>query len=348
MTQTISICIIAKNEENCIEDCLKSILPIADEIILVDTGSTDKTLAIAKKYSKTYSIEWNNDFSQARNESLKHASCDWILIIDADEILAKESQKQILNFLKKNNFQNEPIVFNFKILEETDIKDKYKTYYKRALFKNGLGIKFSRPIHEELYIENVELKRINSPMFCIYHKNKNLTKLEKDNKIKNYIQIMLKELEKNITDKDKTDYYKHLGNAYEDLDDRKKALEYYLISHKYYNIAYSSKNDLFYTNLLLKITKLFILNRDDYKNALTYAKELFEITSNSVDGYFYIGYCEKHLGNFESAILNYEKALSILSNKKTLSNFEKMKSNLDYEIQECKLGKVGDHKKSGG
>jgi glycosyltransferase involved in cell wall biosynthesis/Tfp pilus assembly protein PilF len=87
----ISVCLIAKNEEKSIDRCLNSIEEIADEIIFVDTGSTDQTADIAKKYTdKIYFHPWNDSFSEARNHYLDHATGDWIFQIDADEELVKE------------------------------------------------------------------------------------------------------------------------------------------------------------------------------------------------------------------------------------------------------------------
>ena len=91
--QTISLCMITKNEENYLEQCLDSAKEIADEIIIVDTGSTDKTKEIAKSFgAKIVDFKWNEDFSEARNESLKHATKEWILVLDADEEIDPERQ----------------------------------------------------------------------------------------------------------------------------------------------------------------------------------------------------------------------------------------------------------------
>ena len=101
MTNKISVCIIAKNEEKYIEECLKSVLDIADEIIVLDTGSTDKTKDIVSAFPKTklYETTWEDDFSKARNQCISHATGDWILSIDADERLSLSSQQQLINFL---------------------------------------------------------------------------------------------------------------------------------------------------------------------------------------------------------------------------------------------------------
>lgn len=84
----ISVCIISKNEEKHIEECMKHLLPYSFEIILVDTGSTDNTVTLAKKYTdKIFHFDWCNDFSAARNFSIEKASNDWVLILDCDEYL---------------------------------------------------------------------------------------------------------------------------------------------------------------------------------------------------------------------------------------------------------------------
>ncbi len=89
---TISCCMIVKNEEAFLAQCLESVRPHVDEIVIVDTGSTDGTVDIAKRYTdKVYLHPWENSFSKARNYSLSYAAGDWIFIIDADEELLPDS-----------------------------------------------------------------------------------------------------------------------------------------------------------------------------------------------------------------------------------------------------------------
>ncbi len=96
MKNQVSLCMIVKNEEDYLPQCLESIKDIVDEIIIVDTGSTDKTVKIAESYgAKVYYFKWNNNFSEARNESLKYATKDWILILDADDELHSEYQENL-------------------------------------------------------------------------------------------------------------------------------------------------------------------------------------------------------------------------------------------------------------
>ena len=92
---TISLCMIVKNEEKNLERCLKSYAPLMDEIIVVDTGSTDKTKEIASRFTdKMYDFKWVDDFSAARNFSFEKATCDYIFSADADEVLDEENREQ--------------------------------------------------------------------------------------------------------------------------------------------------------------------------------------------------------------------------------------------------------------
>lgn len=98
MIKTVSLCMIVKNEEKYLSRCLESVRNKVDEIIIIDTGSTDSTLEIAKQYTnKIYHFTWVNDFAAARNESLKYATSQYVLILDADEYLdpAADLQKDI-------------------------------------------------------------------------------------------------------------------------------------------------------------------------------------------------------------------------------------------------------------
>src|SRR5690606_26747672 len=85
---SISLCMIVKNEESCLESCLESVQGHVDEIIIVDTGSTDRTVEIAESFNaRVIYHDWKQDFASARNESIKYATKEYILQLDADEYL---------------------------------------------------------------------------------------------------------------------------------------------------------------------------------------------------------------------------------------------------------------------
>lgn len=99
----ISVCIIAKNEEKHIEECLKRLKLYQYEIVLADTGSTDNTLEIAAKYTdKIYHFDWVNDFSAAKNYAVGQASNDWILSLDCDEYLESIDEKHLSRLMEEH------------------------------------------------------------------------------------------------------------------------------------------------------------------------------------------------------------------------------------------------------
>jgi glycosyltransferase involved in cell wall biosynthesis len=102
----ISACIISFNEESKIEDCLKSLLPVADEIILVDSGSTDRTIDIARKYTDRISSHPFAGYGKLKNFATGMASHDWILSLDCDERLSPELQQSILAIKDRLNSNN--------------------------------------------------------------------------------------------------------------------------------------------------------------------------------------------------------------------------------------------------
>ncbi len=98
---TISLCMIVKNEEEVLARCLDSVKEAVDEIIIVDTGSTDKTKEIAGKYTnKVYDFAWVNDFSAARNEAYSKATMDYQMWLDADDVVPPESLERMLELKK--------------------------------------------------------------------------------------------------------------------------------------------------------------------------------------------------------------------------------------------------------
>ena len=100
---SISLCMIVKNEEKLLKRCLDSYRPVCDEIVIVDTGSTDRTKEIAAGYTDLiYDYPWDNDFAAARNFAFSKANCDYIFSADADEVLDEENRTTPFIILKKN------------------------------------------------------------------------------------------------------------------------------------------------------------------------------------------------------------------------------------------------------
>jgi glycosyltransferase involved in cell wall biosynthesis len=142
---SISVCIITKNDENLIEDCIKSVYDFAREIIVVDLGSTDSTVAIVKKYTnRIFGHKWANDFSEIRNLFFKWVSSDWVLYLDAYERLTPESKKNInAQLLSKKN-----VGYMFRITEMGQTSET--EYFSMRLFKRTNEIRFKWVLHESV------------------------------------------------------------------------------------------------------------------------------------------------------------------------------------------------------
>ncbi|MEC0239567.1 glycosyltransferase [Paenibacillus dokdonensis] len=143
---TIGIHLIVKDESDIIHNCLNSV-KLADEIIVVDTGSQDDTILIAKQYgADVISVKWQHDFSMARNEALRYATTDWILVIDADEELLT-SMDEIRLLIEESQVEAYDItIINLLSHSEEDL------LYHRSLrlFRNRREYHFEGKIHEEI------------------------------------------------------------------------------------------------------------------------------------------------------------------------------------------------------
>jgi len=103
---TLSVCMIVKNEENNIRRALEGVRPLVDEMVVVDTGSTDKTREIAQEMgAKVYDFPWTDSFAEARNFSLSKATKDWILVVDADEVISPEDHEALKELIKGSRVQ---------------------------------------------------------------------------------------------------------------------------------------------------------------------------------------------------------------------------------------------------
>lgn len=144
---SISLCIIARNEAHCLARCLGSAQNLVDEIIVVDTGSTDDTAVIAAEYgAAVYNFDWIDDFAAARNYAISKARGEWILILDADEALRPLSRAALTNFIKQSPAEG----YYFRICSYLDHAAVTVDDYVVRLFKNAPQYRFAGAIHEQV------------------------------------------------------------------------------------------------------------------------------------------------------------------------------------------------------
>lgn len=148
----ISACLITKNEENNVRNCLQSIFDIVDEIIVVDTGSTDKTVQIVKEFgAKVIKYTWNDDFSGPRNLAKENAHGDWIIFLDADEYFSKETARGIPSFITQVHKMKDidGILCARYNLDQSEGKANFTDFMLR-IFRNRKSIRYKGKIHESL------------------------------------------------------------------------------------------------------------------------------------------------------------------------------------------------------
>jgi glycosyltransferase involved in cell wall biosynthesis len=167
----LSLCMIVRNEADKLPRCLSSVQGIVNETIVVDTGSTDQTTEIAQSFgAQVYHYLWNNNFSAARNESLKYAEGEWILVLDADEVL----NPAIVPAMQEVMQREQALVINLMRQEIGAVQSPYSLMSR--LFRNHFGIRFSRPYHSMIDDSVARLlqreptwKILNLPEVAIFH-----------------------------------------------------------------------------------------------------------------------------------------------------------------------------------
>lgn len=147
---TISLCMIVKNEEQTLARCLESVAGIPDEIIIVDTGSTDKTKEIARRYTPLlYDFEWVDDFSAARNFSFSKAEMDYCLWLDADDILLPEDHRAFLALKEALLPQTDLVMMKYHIAFDQSGAPTF-SYFRERLIRRLSDLRWSGEIHEAI------------------------------------------------------------------------------------------------------------------------------------------------------------------------------------------------------
>lgn len=153
---TISLCMIVKNEEKVLARCLDSVADLVDEIIIVDTGSTDATKEIASRYTdQVYDFAWQDDFAAARNFSFSKATKDYIYVPDADEVLDEENRDAFRRLKQALLPEVEIVQMLYHTVTEYNTVLNAEKEYRPKLFKRERSFTWIDPVHETVRLDPV-------------------------------------------------------------------------------------------------------------------------------------------------------------------------------------------------
>ena len=248
---TITLCMIVKNEEQIINRCLSCLADLADEIIIVDTGSTDRTKEIANNYTtKIYDFEWIDDFSAARNFSFSLATMDYIYTADADEILDEENRENFKSLKHTLDPTIDIVEMKYGNQLEMGSTYNYDVEYRPKLYKRVRSFKWIDPIHE---IVDCCLNSIKSDIQITHkpltnHASRDLSLLEKltsEDKVLNSRLHMMYAKELFIAGTD-DNFYKAFDYFNSSLANANMTINDHRLSHcvlaRYYNLKSDSYN----------------------------------------------------------------------------------------------------------
>ena len=305
---TISLCMITKNEEVFLDKCLKSVKPLVDEIIVVDTGSTDNTKNIAKKYTKNvFDFPWTNSFSDARNESLKYATKEWIFVLDADEKVAKQDHgliKQLTNekdvdafLLEQRNYTTSPALFGWIACtgEYTEEKgfEGYYPFQTIRLFRNSKQVKYQNRVHETI---KDSVHRVGKTTIPIHHFGR-INGLSPE-KLITYLELGKRDLNEHPND---LHSHYEIALIYHQLNDIESG-----ISHITEIIK---KNPGF--RHTLTILGILSVQRGDLNTAFLSFKKSVQMNPRDETAAHYLGVLYEKAGKIDEALSYFEKARSL-------------------------------------
>jgi GT2 family glycosyltransferase len=296
----LSLCMIVKNEEQFLQQCLDSVKDLVDEIIVVDTGSTDKTKWIAMGQGAIVcNFEWNDNFSDARNFGIERATGDWILVLDADEVL-KEGSGELIKSAITNPIADAYELF---FINPTTLNndDEFTEHRICRLFKNKPEFRFQSAIHENIELSIAQNNGVYTYLEAyIIHYGYAAEVVEDRGKQTRYIDMLKKEVE---SEPDNLFYLHHLAMAYVSYNQFDKAVPY--LEHLVDIIPNeSSFCPIDYANLINALTEI-----GEKEKALEYADRAEEKGIRHPQLYFCKGKVLAAMEKWEKSIEAYEQCL---------------------------------------
>lgn len=306
----ISVCIIAKNEESRIEQCLASIKPCGFEIVVVDTGSTDRTKEIAARYAdKVLDFQWCDDFSAARNFSLREASNNWIFMIDCDETV-KEIDVEELNYFRKHLSESVGNVSRENLVTQNGVLTLNNTDYTERFFNKKL-YRYTGIIHEQL----TPVRGHEIPALLLHttllHTGYDMTPEEQEAKYRRNFTLLEKQA---AVDPDNPYLYYQLGKTCEILEDYGRACTYYDKG-----LTFDLDPELAYVQAMVVSYGNALLHTGQAETALGF-EGIYDEFSSVTDFVYLMGNIYKDNAMYEQALAQYQKAIQMPPGRQNGSN----------------------------
>lgn len=302
MQVKLTVCLVLNNEEDFIFRCLSSIKDVADEIIIVDTGSTDKTIDIARNLSESIYNYQGNTFNTAWNYALEKASGSWVLMMNGNEELDVKSKKYLLE--KINTGKSEAYYVKIINHNEEEKVSLANTFLCLRLFKNRKEYRYSNLIHKEildsilLYNPSAVVNKAENVCIINYYLNDN-----NKEKLERKIEIFSKNITDDIPLPLKNFY---MGIEYQKHRELKKAIEIFLSLYNDNTLTDIHKEELMY----FIVVSYFML--DNLKEALEFINKYWSKTSPlSAEMYYIKGIICMDLGQYSDSYEAFNQFLEL-------------------------------------
>ncbi|MGI8922777.1 MAG: glycosyltransferase [Fimbriimonadales bacterium] len=294
----ISLCMIVRNEERILGDALSTAKPFFTELIVVDTGSTDKTIEVARKHgAKVFEFPWTDSFAEARNESLRHVRGKWFFWMDADDTLPLESGEQIVRAAANAAKNISAFVVPVQFIEESGQAGTRVDHVK--LVRNLPGLKFEGRIHEQILPSLGSHK--GSVARCsavVLHSNYDASaEGQKKKRERDFHLLALEEAER----PDHPFVQFNLGMTYHFTDQHEKAIGHFRRS---IDLSEEAESHLRKAYALLGVSLKVIGRRDEAMEAF---KRGLEVCGPDAELLFQVGLLQADAGRFHDAIKSYEE-----------------------------------------
>lgn len=310
----LSQCMIVKNEEKNIRKALTWGKNIVCEQIVVDTGSTDRTVEIAEEMgAKVFHFKWIDDFSAAKNFAIEQASGNWIAFLDADEYFSEEDTKKILPLLAQLEEERRKLKMPLMVrssLANLDEEGRTTSIATQArLFSNVKSLRYDGSIHETLMIGGTKAPRAFEAreLLTVYHTGYSDTVYKETRKLERNIEILKNEVNKNP---ENYEAWAYLGDSLLANKQMKEAEEAYnlVVEHMDYEL-FQERRDFVFCNLL-KIK--YYSNVNDEREVLELYQKSVDFTCLAPDAEYWVGRWMLDRGKLQQGIEYMELALSRL------------------------------------